>query len=171
MGIWRYLLHLRMIKVLIGMIVILIILWSELIRSLSRICTIQNLRRKRKSRDHKWEYILIEGRIIDLIYKIRKIRKEGSLIVSMRKIFRFLPSIIPLKKRWKRKSKNQGCHKMHQTKKRKRYRKKQRELYLPSEKVKNHKYNIPKSNNLIQTYKLRTKDGLVSSKECKECIT
>jgi hypothetical protein len=39
---------------------------------------------------------------------------------------------------------------MHQTNKRKRYRKKQRELYLPSEKVKNHKYTLKRELKVVQ---------------------
>ena len=166
MGIWRYRLRLRMIRALIGMIVILIILWSELIRSLSKICIIRNPRRRK--RRGQWGYILIEGKKIDQEYRIRKISKGGNLIVLMRKTFPFLLSIIPLRKRWKRKRNSHECLKINQTNKRKKSRKKQRELQLPSEKVKNHKYNIQKNNSLILIYKLRIKGGLVFFKECKK---
>jgi hypothetical protein len=148
------------------MIVILIILWSELIRSLSRICIIRNPRRRK--RRGQWGYILIEGKKIDQEYRIRKISKGGNLIVLMRKTFPFLLSIIPLRKRWKRKRNSHECLKINQTNKRKKSRKRQRELQLPSEKVKNHKYNIQKNNSLILIYKLRIKGGLVFFKECKK---
>jgi hypothetical protein len=89
----------------------------------------------------------------------------------MKKIFQFLPSTTHLRKRSKRKNNNNEYLKMFQQNKKRKYRKKQKGLRQPSEKVKNHKHNILKRNKLTQISKLRIKDGLVYFKECKKYTT